>query len=242
MPGSVPARPKCGCNLKVSTIATILVAKRFAASGLSRATKARISRSLARSKATRRSLPAQRLVVVVFPAGALRRGQFVHRSRGKQPGFHVFLLDVVPGLYLPVRLAHFLFPLHGHASILSPASGNSKSQRRFPGNPRCRFGLQTLSFLALVTTHHSRPLVHCRPPLSTASRSRRGPCPWLTKRSQRPLRLLALLRRQRTPISKRKSMLLSRAATPIPLPCSGRTLLAAGGSFASFALVQPTPA
>ena len=36
-----------------------------------------------------------------------RRRQLTTRAAGKQPGFHVFVPDVVAGLHLAVALAHF---------------------------------------------------------------------------------------------------------------------------------------
>src|SRR5580692_7689459 len=107
IPGSAPTRPRCGCVLKVSTTATILVAKCLAASGLSRATKARIPADLHAPTAARVSLPAQRLVIVNFAANAFRRRQFTICAPGKQPRFHIPMIDVVAGLYLPIRLARF---------------------------------------------------------------------------------------------------------------------------------------
>ena len=42
-----------------------------------------------------------------FTADTFRRRQLTIRAPGKQPGFHVFVPDVVAGLHLAVGLAHF---------------------------------------------------------------------------------------------------------------------------------------
>ena len=49
----------------------------------------------------------RRLVGVDFTADTFRRRQLTIRAPGKQPGFHVFVPDVVAGLHLAVGLAHF---------------------------------------------------------------------------------------------------------------------------------------
>src|SRR5271157_962222 len=56
--------------------------------------------------ATRRSLAAQRLVIVTLAAGALRWRQFLLGPPGKQPRLHVLVLDVVTGPDLAIRLAN----------------------------------------------------------------------------------------------------------------------------------------
>jgi hypothetical protein len=49
----------------------------------------------------------RRLVRVHFTADTFRRRQLTTRAAGKQPGFLVFVPDVVAGLHLAVALAHF---------------------------------------------------------------------------------------------------------------------------------------
>jgi hypothetical protein len=44
---------------------------------------------------------------VALSANAFRRRQFASGAPGKQPGFHVFVSDVVAGLDLAVGLANF---------------------------------------------------------------------------------------------------------------------------------------
>src|SRR6516164_5334597 len=106
---------------------TMRVAVRSAASGLSKAMKARISWRRARANGDQtissgprfldmfsaggaisapRTWP-RRLVGVHFTADTFRRRQLTIRAPGKQPGFHVFVPDVVAGLHLAVALAYF---------------------------------------------------------------------------------------------------------------------------------------
>src|SRR5712692_7612611 len=91
--------------------ATMRVAKRAAAAGLSKATKARISSSLANARgdqtiSTRTGFPSRCLGIVIFAANAFRRWEFVVRAPGEQPSFHVLVLDVVPRLYLTICLTN----------------------------------------------------------------------------------------------------------------------------------------
>lgn len=68
---------------------------------------------------TRRFLPALWAVVMPLAANAFRERQLVFSTPGKQPGFHVLMPDVMPGLDLPVCKAqlrqHFL--LIGHVGL-----------------------------------------------------------------------------------------------------------------------------
>jgi len=65
-------------------------------------------------EATRQSLPAQGFGVMGFPADAFRRRHFVLRAPGEQPGFHVFIPDIVARLYLTVGLTN----LRQHALLI----------------------------------------------------------------------------------------------------------------------------
>ena len=82
---------------------------------------------------TRRSLLAQRLVIVMFAAGAFGRRKLAICSPGKQPGFHVLVRNVMPRRDLPLCLAD----LGQHSLLVCDVGfnriGNEKI-RASPGN------------------------------------------------------------------------------------------------------------
>jgi len=51
--------------------------------------------------------PSRGLGIVVFAANAFRRQEFAVRAPGKKPSLHIFVLDVMPGLYLSIGLEDF---------------------------------------------------------------------------------------------------------------------------------------
>jgi len=60
------------------------------------------------------ALPAQRLVIMILAANAFRRRQFMIRTPGQQPSFHILVPNVVTGLHLPVGLLN----LRPHALLV----------------------------------------------------------------------------------------------------------------------------
>ena len=56
---------------------------------------------------TRRSLAAQRPVIMVLAANAFRGREFAISAPGEEPDLHVFVADVMAGLHLAIRLACF---------------------------------------------------------------------------------------------------------------------------------------